>query len=577
MSRRSSSWLRCLLLVCILGVPVTLGAKERVSVPVKIDGRADAVYPICQVVTGQEPPGDHGWPETRAERTDYRETSHYRDVLQFLEDLQAKGAPISIKFIGTSTQGHRIPLVIVARPPVATPAGARRTGRPVVYVQANIHAGEVEGKEAVLTLLRDLAREPKGGVLEKIVLLATPIYNIDGNQAWGPWQKNRRSQREPEVVGTRANGQGLDLNRDGMKVESPEMRAALQHVYTTWDPEVLIDLHATNGTRHGYQLTYSPPLHPDTESGILHFNRDELLPAVRRRMRRDHGLETFVYGNLPRRGEPRGWYQSAPDPRRITNYVGLRNRIGVLSEATCYLPFRQRVRATRLFVATVLEEIARRGPHILRLTREADARVTAWGLQPETAPALTLRYEIASRGEEEILLEKRQPQGRSSDATARIEPPRNFVSQRMPVYDRFKATKTGRLPAAYLIPASCDKTVELLSRHGIVVERLTAGWQAAADEFVIEQIDSAERPFQGHVLKRLTGRFESSRIDVPRGSYLVRTAQPLGILIFHLLEPESIDGVAAWGLLDGQLRKGEPYPIHKCYRQVHVASERVGR
>ncbi len=525
----------------------------------------------------KEPPGKDRWPETRAERTDYRETSHYKDVLQFLDELQAKGAPISIQFIGTSTEGHRIPLVIAARPPVATPADARRSGKPVVYLQANIHAGEVEGKEAVLMLLRDLAREPKGGVLEKIVLLATPIYNIDGNETWGPWQKHRRNQSEPELVGIRANGQGLDLNRDGMKVESPEMRAALRHVYTTWDPDVLIDLHATNGTRHGYQLTYSPPLHPDTQSGILHFNRDELFPAVRRRMLGDHGLETFVYGNLPRHSESRGWYQSAPDPRRITNYVGLRNRIGVLSEATSYLPFRQRVTATRLFVTTVLDEIGRRGLHILRLTREADARVTAWGLQPETAPALTLRYEIASRGEEEIILEKQQSEGRASDAIARIEPPSDFVSERMPVYDRFKATKTGRFPAAYLIPASCDKTVELLTRHGIVVERLTAGYQTAAEAFVIEQIDSAEQPFQGHVLKELTGRFESIRTEMPKGSYLVRTAQPLGILIFHLLEPESIDGVAAWGFLRGKLQPGKAYPIRKCYRQVHVASERVGQ
>ena len=527
-------------------------------------------------LAAEEPPGNDRWPETRAQRTDYRETSHYKDVLQFLEDLQAKGAPVSIHSIGTSTEGRRIPLVIAARPPVATPADARRSGKPVVYLQANIHAGEVEGKEAVLMLLRDLAREPKGGVLEKILLLATPIYNIDGNETWGPWQKHRRNQSEPEVVGIRANGQGLDLNRDGMKVESPEMRAALRHIYTTWDPDVLIDLHATNGTRHGYQLTYSPPLHPDTESGVLHFNRDELLPAVRRRMRGEHGLETFVYGTLPRHGESRGWYQSAPDPRRITNYIGLRNRIGVLSEATSYLPFRQRVRATRLFVTTVLEEIGRRGPYVLHLTRKADARVTAWGLQPETAPPLTLRYEIASRAEEEILLEKKPP-GRSSDATARIEPPSDFVSERMPVYDRFKATKTGRFPAAYLIPASCDKTVQLLRRHGIVVERLTAHWQAAAEAFVIEKIASAGRPYQGHVLKELRGRFESIETEMPKGSYLVRTAQPLGILIFHLLEPESIDGVAAWGFLDGELHPGKAYPIRKCYRQVHVASERVGK
>ena len=516
---------------------------------------------------------NHGWSQTLAERTDYRQTSHYEDVLRYLEDLQAKGAPVSIQFIGFSAQGRKIPLVIVSRPPVAGPADARRTGRLVVYVQANIHAGEVEGKEAVLILLRDLARGPEGELLNKIVLLTTPIYNIDGNETWGPWQSNRPSQNEPEVVGTRTNGQGLDLNRDGMKAESPEMRAALRFIYTTWDPDVVVDLHATNGTRHGYQLTYSPPLHPDTQIDLLRLNRDDLLATVRRRMRQVFGIETFVYGNLPRHGKSQGWYQSAPNPRRITNYVGLRNRLAVLCEATCYLPFRQRVSTTRRFVLTVLEEIARRREQILTLTRESDARVIGWGLNPETAPVLTLRYQIASRSTEEILLEKSRSAAGSS-STRRITPPQDFISLKMPIYDRFEPTKTARFPAAYFIPSPFHKTAELLKRHGIVIERLLADWEGPTEAFVIDEIASAERLFQGHILKELEGHFESIQTEIPKGSYLVRTAQPLGILIFHLLEPESIDGVAAWGFLDPALRARGRYPIQKCFDQVGVATER---
>jgi hypothetical protein len=373
-------------------------------------------------------------------------------------------------------------------------------------------------------------------------------------------------------VGTRSNGQGLDLNRDGMKAESPEMRAALKFIYTTWDPAVLVDLHATNGTRHGYQLTYSPPLHPDTQMDLIRFNRDDLLATVRRRMRQDFGIETFVYGNLPRNRKSQGWRQSAPDPRRITNYVGLRNRLAVLSEATCYLPFRQRVATTRRFVLTVLEEIARRRQQILSLTHEADARVIGWGLNPETAPVLTLRYQIASRGTEEILLEKSSAAGLSS--TRRITPPQDFISVKMPVYDRFEPTKTARFPAAYFIPSTFSETVELLRRHGIVVERLLADWEGPTEAFVIDEIVSAERRFQGHILKELEGHFESIQTEIPKGSYLVRTAQPLGILIFHLLEPESIDGVAAWGFLDPAPRARGRYPIQKCFNQVAVATER---
>jgi hypothetical protein len=144
----------------------------------------------------------------------------------------------------------------------------------------------------------------------------------------------------------------------------------------------------------------------------------------------------------------------------------------------------------------------------------------------------------------------------------------------MPVYDRFEATKTARFPAAYFIPSTFHQAAELLRRHGIVVERLLADWQGPAEAFVIDGIVSAERPFQGHVLKELEGHFESIQKEIPKGSYLVRTAQPLGILIFHLLEPESIDGVAAWGFLDPALRARGHYPIYKCFDQVCVATER---
>ncbi|MBA7712577.1 hypothetical protein ES703_121556 [subsurface metagenome] len=145
----------------------------------------------------------------------------------------------------------------------------------------------------------------------------------------------------------------------------------------------------------------------------------------------------------------------------------------------------------------------------------------------------------------------------------------------MPVYDRFKTTRTARFPAAYLIPATFREAVELLRRHGIIVERLLADWKGTTEAFVIDEIVSAERPFQGHILKELKGHFESAQTEVTKGSYLVKTAQPLGILIFHLLEPESLDGVAAWGFLDSELWLNKPYPIRKCYERIHTSSERL--
>jgi len=204
-------------------------------------------------------PGDY--PRTRPELTQYRETSHYADVRQFLDSLRKLGVPLTFGSIGKTTEGRLIPFVIASRPKVSTPSEAKSLRRPIVYVQGNIHAGEVEGKDALLALIRDLTFAPKPNVLDSIVLIAVPIYNADGNERFASQAVNRTEQNGPELVGTRANAQSLDLNRDYVKAEAPETRASLA-MFNAWDPDVFVDLHTTDGSFHGYALTYSPSLSP---------------------------------------------------------------------------------------------------------------------------------------------------------------------------------------------------------------------------------------------------------------------------------------------------------------------------
>jgi hypothetical protein len=397
-----------------------------------------------------------------------------------------------------------------------------------------------------------------------------PIYNIDGNDEWGDVTVNRRSQNGPPRVGLRPNGQGLDLNRDCMKAESPEMQAVLSRIYTTWDPDLMMDLHTTNGTRHGYALTYAPPLTPDTEAGVLAFARDELLPTVRRRMREKHGLETIDYGNASRRGDP-AWYTFGVEPRYVTNYVGLRNRIAILSEATSYSTFPDRIEATRRFVEEVLHFVVERADDVVRLTREADAAVSARPLDPEGAPQLGLRFEMASRGREEVLLEK--PEARPNPY--RPVPVEEIHAVEMDVFDRFEATERATLPQAYVLPADLHGVLALLQRHGVVVEELPHGWSGSVETFQLEQVRRSNRPFQGHRLVELDGRWEVGERRLAPGTVLVRCAQPLGSLIFHLLEPRSLDGAAAWGLFDSALHEGVPYPIRRCLEPVTAPRNRL--
>jgi hypothetical protein len=508
------------------------------------------------------------WPQTRAERSAYRETSRYTDVMEFLDRLVAKGAPVAVRMIGTSANGRELPLAVAARPMVASAAEARRAGKVVVYIQANIHAGEVEGKEAALMLLRDLAGQPDDLLLDRLVVLVSPIYNIDGNEALGPGATKRGSQDGPDLVGDRASGEGLDLNRDGMKAQARETRAVLQHVFNAWDPDVMLDLHTTNGTRHGFHLTYSPPLHPATDASVLRYARDDLLPAVRERLKREQGLRLFDYGNVEMRGGARGWYTFGWEGRYVTNYAGLRGRVAVLSEAASFLPFRTRVETTLAFVRAVLEQLARDTDRVRALTRAADSRRIDPKASPET---IGVRFQPESRGTEPVPLEVVA----SGEKVDRHKAPQRLADVDLPIYDRFRATRTAPIPAAYLVPAELTDVVALLRRHGAAVERLNEEWRGEAEAFAIDELVVSTSRFQGGRLTRLEGRFEVHATVQPLGSFLVRTAQPLGTLIAVLLEPESLDGVAAWGFLDGKLAEKMPYPILKSESPIRAKTERV--
>src|SRR5688572_6616818 len=221
-------------------------------------------------------------PQSRAERTRFEETSSFEDVSGFVAALVARTPRIRVETFGSSEEGRALPLLVIGDPPAASPEAAHASGLPVVLAMANIHAGEVEGKEALLHLARRLTAGDLQPLLPGAIWLFAPIYNADGNERVS--LENRPEQNGPiGGVGTRENARGLDLNRDYMKLESAEARA-LAALLTRWDPDVVIDLHTTNGSYHGYHLTYAPPLNPNADANIIAFARERLLPSVREAM-----------------------------------------------------------------------------------------------------------------------------------------------------------------------------------------------------------------------------------------------------------------------------------------------------
>ena len=502
---------------------------------------------------------------TRAERSKYTETSTHADVVAFIDSLQAKGASIVVGSIGTTTQGRDLPFVIASRPLVHSPAEAKRLGRPIVYVQGNIHAGEVEGKEALQALLRDLVFSPKKNVLDSIVLIAVPIYNADGNEAFGPTARQRGAQNGPELVGQRPNAKMLDLNRDYVKAEAPETRASLA-MFNAWDPDLFVDLHTTDGSYHGYALTYAPSLHPAaglrgaTFGGA--FVRDSMLPTLRKRVRTKHHYEIFDYGNFTgdegpaAPGEAKAWSTYDHRARYGVNYYALRGRLAVLSEAYSHDPFERRVKSTYAFVSDLLSLTAEKSRSVLALTRRADAALDA-GKVAEVPVRASLTKKPLMLPVIEEQLEKTDAPPTETGVRRGYRRTGKFVTSIMPVRDRFDVTRTAPMPWGWLVtPAAADTVGAMLRLHGVRVLRTSAPMAAAGVEcFAADSVVASQRAFQGHRETRFEGRWAPSAADVPAGALIVTSRQPLGLLAQLLLDPNSDDGFGTWNLYDAAVAR----------------------
>jgi hypothetical protein len=504
---------------------------------------------------------------TRAERTGYKETSSYADVISFVDSLSHRTTDLRYWTLTHSPEGKPIPVVLASRPLVDNPAAAHRSGKPILLIQANIHAGEVEGKEAAQMLLRDLTVGPLRPLLDSVIVLVIPIYNADGNDHFAAGDRNRPGQNGPAVVGERANGQGLDLNRDYVKLEAPESRGSLA-LMNAWDPDFFIDLHTTNGSYHGYLLTYSPGLNPNSPAPN-DFIREQFLPMIRQRMRQRHKQETFSYGNF-RNQTPdslvQGWETYDARPRFGSNLVGMRGRFSILSEAYSNAPLADRVSVTYNFVREVLSLAVEQ--RVLIKTKALDAERYA----PDS---LTIRSVLGPGTEQDVIAEITEPDRDGAGPYARRKRTGIFRTIRMPVFDHFVPARKALLPAGYLLPPQHGHLVQLLRAQGVIVQRMEGEWKGAVEAFTVDSATAARGVFEGHRTVTVEGQWKPREGTTRAGSYYVSTRQRLGVLAAYLLEPESEDGFVTWNLLDRDLRPRAEYPILRVRQPVVGGMEQV--
>ena len=517
---------------------------------------------------------------TRAEITNYEETSTNADVTRVIDGLVSTSPLVHAESFGKTEEGRDLPLIVISDPKVTSPAMARKLGRPLVFVQANIHAGEVEGKEAMLMLARRLVSGDLKPMTRQLVFLIAPNYNADGNEKVSPM--NRTAQNGPVAgVGTRENGKGLDLNRDYMKLDSVEARA-LVGLMNKWDPHVLVDLHTTNGSYHANHLTYSPILNPNADARLIDFTRDTMLAPIRAAMLKSHNWRTYYYGNFaPEDGGGREssrvdpanpgnvtWRTFDHRPRFGNNYAGLRNRIAILSEAYSYLDFKGRVEVTEDFVEEIYKSAAANAKQIMALTSQADRALAA----PAAGKPIELGVDIEIRAlpeKVEILVGDvtKVLNPRSGREMLAISPMAVPVS--MKDYGVFAATRSLAMPQGWVIPKNSAQSTRMtaaldrLRTHGVQIQEFGSDQQLGVERFTIDDITKAPRQFQGHQEARVKGTYAKAQLTVGAGSLYIPANQPLARLAFYLIEPESDDGLVTWNVIDEGLAVGQTYPIYR--------------
>jgi dipeptidyl-peptidase-4 len=374
----------------------------------------------------------------------------------------------------------------------------------------------------------------------------------------------------------RYNGQFLDLNRDAMKAESPELRGVILNVFNKWDPDLFMDCHTTDGSYHVEPVTFTWMVNPNGDNQLIKYMRDKMVPWISSTLYNKYKVENCYYGEFNDMMKPEnGWFYDASDPRYMTNYYGLRNRLSILNENYVYADFRSRVTGCYYLIRSTAEYVAANKAEIAKMLKDADTRTVQRGLNPEVTDSFAIQYSVRPAPEKVTI--KTYEAELVTDQNGR----RNYTrSDRqktvtIPYYIDFYPAKNVRFPFAYILTVNDREVVDLLKIQGIKMETLTEPLKTVSEKFEITELKGSPRLNQGHYTNSISGKFIAETTDFPAGSIVIRTAQPLANLAAYLLEPQSNDGLMTWNFFDRYLVPQwgmgyYPYPVYRIISPVEI-------
>lgn len=471
-------------------------------------------------------PGQARQLQTQAEASGFSEYTTYDNMRTYLDELQASSTEMRMGFYGQTHQGRLLPYAVFSRPAVTQPWEAWALGKPVVVLAAGVHGPERTLRESVLLLMRDLATPgtEMNAVLDDLTLVVVPQINPDGFSApGGP---------------VRGNLWRLDLNRDYMKLEQPEIQGYIENVILRWTPHLYIDGH--NGGSYPYNLNYQCPSHASPDERITALCDEHIFPAI------DQKLESAGYRSwFYTRGDEDSWYVGSPEPRIGRNYGGFANTVAILFESPGGQDMEAGVLSGQLGYEAVVEWARDNPDELMQTVRDARVATVEMGMEPAGEIAIETEYEPEPYEVDYLI-----SQGQGADRE--IVEVTGAELLKSPV-----ATVSRDRPWAYIVPRDAESAIALLQRHSITVERLREDIEVEVSGYTIGDI-TYERAYNHAASTRVEVEDEVTRqLTIREGTYIVRTGQMQGRVIAHLLEPESTDGVVYWNHMDAWLPKPE--------------------
>ncbi len=499
--------------------------------------------------------GTDGYAEdwlTYYEKSDYLETPRYAETIEFCERLADYSPILQYSSFGVSPQGRDLPLLILDKDSEFDPDGPKTKNKAILLFQAGIHSGEIEGKDAGLMFLRDIVVDGKyQDLLDSVVILFIPIFNVDGHERFGPY--NRPNQNGPVEMGWRTTAQNLNLNRDFLKADAPEMVFWLE-LFNRWLPDFLVDIHTSDGADYQYVITYALEYNTNVAEPLATWSRDEFLPEITGRM--DEAGFPFVPYIVPRYDHDvtRGLMHWTATPRYSNGYGAAQNRPFLLIETHMLKDYKTRVASVYELMVQLTRYFNEGASELRQIVRISDTN-TAEKMAGSYFPlhyrptrdtisvdflGVKFSYRISPISGDSIVVWSSEK-----------------ADYRVPLFYNSVVTDSALMPYAYLVPQEWQHEINILQLQGVDVRYLTEPIDLEVTSYRFSNPEWDKEPFEGRFMVKADVEPRTEVRSYPIGTAVVLMNQRAGRVIANLLEPRGPDSFISWGFFNAIFERKE--------------------